>query len=74
VAEIVLQDHERLNGSGYPQGLAGTAILMEAKIPAVADVVKSMAEITRNRGVLDDPEAVGACVKPATEKRFWFES
>lgn len=43
VAEAVLQHHERLDGSGYPQGLKGDAILLEARILAIADVVESMA-------------------------------
>src|SRR5512137_1152069 len=43
VAEIVSQHHERLNGSGYPGGLKGAEILLEARILAVADVVESMA-------------------------------
>ena len=43
VAEIVLQHHERMNGSGYPQGLKGKEMLLEASILAVADVVEAMA-------------------------------
>jgi HD-GYP domain-containing protein (c-di-GMP phosphodiesterase class II) len=43
VADVVLQHHERLGGSGYPQGLKGDAIRLEAKIIAVADVVGTMA-------------------------------
>jgi response regulator RpfG family c-di-GMP phosphodiesterase len=77
IANIVLQHHERLNGSGYPQGLQGEGILFEARIIAVADVVESMTshrpyrpglgidaaleEIERNRGVLYDPMVVDAC-------------
>ena len=75
VADIVLQDHERIDGSGYPQGLTGSDILMAAKILAVADVVEAMAshrpyraalglesamaEITRNRGSLTIPRQWG---------------
>ena len=86
VAQIVLQHHERLDGSGYPQGLQGPDILPEAKILAVADVVEAMAshrpyrptlgidqalaEVTRNKGSLYDPEIVDACVKLFTEKGF----
>lgn len=86
IAEIILQHHERLNGSGYPQGLSGENILKEAKIIAVADVVEAMAshrpyrpampidealnEIRQNRGVLYDPEAVDVCLKIFAEKRF----
>jgi len=43
IAEIVLQHHERMDGSGYPQGLSGEDILMEARILGVADVVEAMA-------------------------------
>lgn len=77
IAQIVYQHHERLNGSGYPRGLSADAILMEAKILAVADVVEAMAshrpyrpalgietaltEIRKNSGILFDPDAVKAC-------------
>jgi HD-GYP domain-containing protein (c-di-GMP phosphodiesterase class II) len=86
VAEIVLQHHERMDGSGYPQGLSGDDILLEARILAVADVVEAMAshrpyrpalgiekaleEITLNRGTLFDSAAVDACLKLITEGRF----
>ena len=89
VAEIVLQHHERLDGSGYPQGLSGEEIMLEARILAVADVVEAMAsfrpyrpargidkaleEIWHNRGVLYDPEVVDVCLKLFTEKGFKFE-
>ena len=79
VAEIVLQHHERLDGSGYPYGLKGDQILPEARILAVADVVEAIVshrpyrgargreraieEITRNIGKLYDPAAVAACLK-----------
>ena len=88
VAQIVLQHHERLNGSGYPQGLHGPDILLEARILAVADVVEAMAshrpyrpalgieaaleEITRNKGILYDPEVVEACVNLFQEGGFAF--
>ncbi len=78
VAVIVLQHHERLDGSGYPQGLVGDQILLEARILAVADVVEAMAsdrpyrpahgldealqEISDHAGVLYDAEAVQACL------------
>jgi len=78
VAKIVLQHHERLNGSGYPAGLTGNKIFIEAKIIAVADVVEAMAshrpyrpmlgidkaleEISRNKGVLYDPKVVEVCL------------
>ncbi len=88
VAKIVLQHHERLNGSGYPQGLKGDEIMMEAKILAVADVVEAMAshrpyrpalgielafeEITKGKGTLYDSEVVDACVRLFSEKSFKF--
>ena len=86
VAKIVLQHHERMDGSGYPQGLSGEEIMLEARILAVADVVEAMVshrpyrpahsidealeEISRNRGILYDPEVVDACVRLFTEKGF----
>ena len=89
VAQIVLQHHERLDGSGYPQGLSGEETLLEARILAVADVVEAMAsrrpyrpprgldkaleEISQNSGILYDAEAVDACLKLFTEKGFEFE-
>jgi putative two-component system response regulator len=89
VAEIVLQHHERPDGSGYPQGLVGEEIMLEARILAVADVVEAMAshrpyrpplgidkaleEISQNSGVLYDPEVVDVCLKLFTEKEFEFE-
>ncbi|PIU52508.1 MAG: hypothetical protein COS90_10965 [Deltaproteobacteria bacterium CG07_land_8_20_14_0_80_60_11] len=88
VAEVILQHHERLDGSGYPQGLTGPDITLEARILAVADVVEAMSshrpyrpplgldraleEISRNRGVLYDPEVVDACIKVCTEDQFTF--
>jgi putative nucleotidyltransferase with HDIG domain len=78
VAHIVKQHHERLNGNGYPAGLKGDDILMEARIIAVADVVEAMSshrpyrpargidaalqEIGDARGTLYDPKAVDACL------------
>jgi len=89
VASIILQHHERLNGSGYPQGLKNGQILTEAKIIAVADVVEAIAshrpyrpalgievaleEITKNKGLLYDPGAVEACLGLFREKGFGFE-
>jgi putative nucleotidyltransferase with HDIG domain len=79
VAEIILQHHERLDGSGYPNGISGEAIILEARILCVADVVEAMAshrpyrpalgtekalnEIKQNRGVLYDPMVADACSK-----------
>ena len=89
VAQIVLQHHEKMDGSGYPQGLSGEEVLLEARILAVADVVEAMAsrrpyrpprgldkaleEISQNRGILYDPEVVDVCLKLFTEKGFEFE-
>ena len=89
IAQIAWQHHERLDGSGYPQGLDGDHILLEAKILAVADVVEAMSsyrpyrpalgiekaldEISRNRGVLYDPNIVDACLKLFNENRFKLE-
>ncbi|MCG7852178.1 MAG: HD domain-containing protein, partial [Methanosarcinaceae archaeon] len=89
VAEIVRQHHEKVDGSGYPQGLAGKDILKEAKILSVADVVeamsshrpyrpalgidKALAEIIAKRGVHFDPVAVDACQKLFKEKDFTFD-
>lgn len=86
LAEIVRQHHERMDGSGYPQGLKGTEILMEARILAVADVVESMAshrpyraalgieaaleEIEKNKGVFYDAEVADACLRLFQEGRF----
>lgn len=89
IAQIALQHHERLNGSGYPSGLSGEDILLEARILGVADVVEAMSshrpyrsalgidkaleEISLNEDVLYDPKVVDACLKLFTEKRFRFE-
>ena len=89
VADIVLQHHERMDGSGYPREFSGAEILLEAKILAVADVVEAMvshrpyraaydikealAEISKNKGILYDPVVVDACLKLFTEKQFTFD-
>ena len=86
IAEIILQHHERLDGSGYPQGLMGANILLEARILVVADVVEAMAshrpyrpalgidaaleEIEKNKGVLYDPMVVDTCLRLFREKGF----
>ncbi len=86
IAQIVLQHHERLNGSGYPQALKGDQILLEAKIIAVADVVESMTshrpyrpglgidaalqEIALNKGKLYEPSAVDACIRLFQEQGY----
>ncbi|OGD09667.1 MAG: histidine kinase [Candidatus Aminicenantes bacterium RBG_13_62_12] len=86
VAKAVLQHHERLNGSGYPAGLCGEDIMLEARILSVADVVEAISanrpyrfngelelafrEIMDNRGVLYDSRAVDACLRVFKEKNF----
>lgn len=86
IADIILQHHERQDGSGYPQGLKDEQILLEAKIMAVADVVEAMSshrpyraglglemaieEIERNRGKLYEPKAVDACLKLFRERDY----
>ncbi len=88
VAEIVYQHHECMNGSGYPRGLTGKDILLEARILSVADTVEAMSfhrpyrpalgfekalqEITLRRGTLYDAGVVDACVKLFAENRFQF--
>ena len=86
IAQITLQHHERINGSGYPKGISGDEILLEAKILAVADVVEAIAsyrpyrpaytidvalgEIAQNKGILYDPEVVAACMRVFNEKSY----
>lgn len=90
VAPVVLQHHERLDGSGYPHRLKGDEILTEAKILSVADVVeaitfhrpyrpghgleKALQEISCFRGILYDPDVVDTCLKLFIEKDFKLES
>jgi PAS domain S-box-containing protein/putative nucleotidyltransferase with HDIG domain len=89
VMQIVLQHHERLDGSGYPLGVAADEILPEARLLAVADVVEAMsadrpyrpslgleaalAEIQRGRSTLYDDDAVDACLRLFAEGRFSFD-
>jgi HD-GYP domain-containing protein (c-di-GMP phosphodiesterase class II) len=88
LANIVLQHHERLDGSGYPQGLKGEKILLGARIIAVADVVEAMAshrpyraamgldlalaEIERGRSTAYDLAVANACLKLFREVTFAF--
>jgi PAS domain S-box-containing protein/putative nucleotidyltransferase with HDIG domain len=88
VEEIVRQHHERLDGSGYPGGLTGDAMLAEARILAVADVVEAMsshrpyraalgtgaalAEIREHAGLLYDADAVAACIHLVEQEGFAF--
>ncbi len=86
VAQVALQHHERIDGSGYPRGLKGDEITLEARIVAVADVVESMAshrpyrpalgferalaEIERGRGTAFDADVVGACLRLFREGHY----
>jgi putative nucleotidyltransferase with HDIG domain len=86
VAQMAYQHHERLDGSGYPRGLKGEAILLEARIMAVADTVEAMSshrpyraalgkekaleEIARGRGSAYDPVVADACLRLFREKDY----
>jgi len=88
IARIVLEHHERMDGSGYPHGLKGDQALLESRILSVADVVEAMAshrpyraglgieaalaEIEANRGILYDLFVVDACLKLFREKGYRF--
>ena len=90
IQDIVLQHHERIDGTGYPRGLSGGDILLEAKILAVADTVEAMSshrpyrpslgvekaleEIQQKRGALFDENVVEACLRLFQEKGFEFET
>jgi len=90
IADIVWQHHERLDGSGYPRGLRGDAILPEARVLAVADVVEAMSAdrpyrfgkgtaaaleaLEDGRGIQYDAAAVDACLRLFDESRFSFSA
>ncbi|GAA4400974.1 HD domain-containing phosphohydrolase [Quisquiliibacterium transsilvanicum] len=90
IAEIVLQHHEKFDGSGYPRGLRGDDILPEARIMLVADVIEAMAshrpyrpalgvdaalaEIERGRGTAYETRVVDSCLKLFREGRFTLDS
>jgi HD-GYP domain-containing protein (c-di-GMP phosphodiesterase class II) len=90
IAAIAHQHHERLDGKGYPQGLIGNQICLEARIVAVADVVEAMAsdrpyrpglgldkaiaEISKNKGVSFDALAVEACIAVVSADGFDFDA
>ena len=85
-AEMALQHHERMDGSGYPQGLKGDAIILEARVLAVADTVEAMAshrpyrpglgiekaltEIEKGRGIIFDVLVADACLRLFREKGY----
>lgn len=88
VADVILQHQELYDGSGYPNGLKGDEILIEARIIAVADVIESMTShrpyrsssgienainvITQNSGILYDPEVAEVCTRIIRDKDFSF--
>jgi PAS domain S-box-containing protein len=88
IARMILEHHERMDGSGYPQGLKGDEMLLGSRIIAVSDVIEAMsthrpyrfvlgidaalAEIKQHRGTLYDAQVVDACLKLFAEKRFAF--
>ena len=90
MAQMILQHHERIDGSGYPAGLKGEEIILEARIIAVADTVEAMSshrpyrpgrgmdmaltEITVSRGTLYDKQVVDACLRLIREKGFVFNA
>ena len=90
IALVSLQHHERLDGSGYPNGLAAEEIIPESKMMAVADVVEAMAshrpfrpslgiekalgEVMRNKGILYDPTSVEACLAVFAQHTFDFDT
>jgi len=89
VSDIVRQHHERIDGSGYPNGLSGDEILLEARVLAVADVIEAMAshrpyrealsleqalnEIKKNKGKLYDEKASEAAIKICSKDDFSFD-
>jgi putative nucleotidyltransferase with HDIG domain len=89
VTRAVLQHHERLDGSGYPEGISGNDIILEARILGVADVVEAMSshrpyrpalgldsaleEIKRGSGTLYDSDVVNACRRLFSEDELGFD-
>ena len=88
IAQVVLQHHERYNGTGYPQGLSNSQMLLESRIIAVADVVEAIAshrpyraslgietalnEISKGIGTLYDPDVANVCLRLFSENKFEF--
>jgi len=89
IVDIILQHHEKIDGSGYPRGLKGKDIMLEAKILTVADVVEAMSshrpyrpalgldaaldEIRNNKGKLYDPDVADSCINVFVKKKFNFD-
>jgi HD-GYP domain-containing protein (c-di-GMP phosphodiesterase class II) len=90
IARIILEHHERIDGSGYPSGLLGNALMLESKILAVADVVEAMAshrpyraalgmttaldEISRQRGTSLDADVVDACLRICRKEGYHIDT
>ncbi|MGD0169057.1 MAG: HD domain-containing phosphohydrolase [Smithella sp.] len=90
IARMIIEHHERMNGSGYPKGLSKDSTLLESRILAVADVVEAMTsrrpyrpslgidaalnEITRNKSILYDPEVVDTCLRIFKMNNYKFGS
>lgn len=86
IAQIVLQHHEKMDGSGYPDGIFGDEILLESRILSVADVIEAMSshrpyrptlgvdvalrEVQQNKNVLYDPDVVDACLRLFNERGY----
>ncbi|MCU7836755.1 MAG: response regulator [gamma proteobacterium symbiont of Taylorina sp.] len=90
VADMIYQHHERMDGTGYPQGLKGEEIILEARIIGVADVVEAIAshrpyrpslgidfaldEIQKNKDIIYDPVVVDSCIKLFKENQFSLDN
>jgi PAS domain S-box-containing protein/putative nucleotidyltransferase with HDIG domain len=90
IARMVLEHHERIDGSGYPHGLTGDNVLLESKILAVADAVEAIAsdrpyrpargidvaieEIKKNKGTTYDAVVVDCCLRLLQDKAFQLEN
>jgi putative nucleotidyltransferase with HDIG domain len=88
IADVVIQHHERINGSGYPKGLTGDKMLLEAKILAIADVMEAMAshrpyraavgidkameELASQKGILYDTQIADLCLDLFSKKKYEF--
>jgi PAS domain S-box-containing protein/putative nucleotidyltransferase with HDIG domain len=88
IAQVIIQHHERIDGSGYPLGLSGEEILLEAKIIGVADAIEAIAshrpyrpalglekaleEVSEKKGILYDPDVVDACLRLFNDKGYYL--